>query len=34
LVDIVVLSYGFQIPSAHWVLSLTPSLGTHCSVQW
>ena len=34
LVDIVVLSYGFQIPSAHWVLSLTPSLGTLCSFQW
>jgi hypothetical protein len=25
---------GFQTPSASWVLSLAPSLGTFCSVQW
>jgi hypothetical protein len=33
LVDIV-LSVGLQIPSAPSVLSLTPPLGTPCSVQW
>jgi hypothetical protein len=27
-------SYGFQIPSTPSVLSLTPLLGTPCSVQW
>jgi hypothetical protein len=25
---------GLQTPSAPWVLSLAPSLGTPCSVQW
>ena len=25
---------GLQTPSAPWVLSLAPSLGTLCSVQW
>ena len=25
---------GLQTPSAFWVLSLAPSLGTLCSVQW
>jgi hypothetical protein len=25
---------GLQTPSAPWVLSLAPSLGTMCSVQW
>jgi hypothetical protein len=25
---------GLQIPSASWVFSLAPSLGTLCSVQW
>ena len=25
---------GLQIPSAPWVLSLVPSLGTLCSIQW
>jgi hypothetical protein len=25
---------GLQTPSASWVLSLAPSLGTLCSVQW
>jgi hypothetical protein len=25
---------GLQIPSAPWILSLTPSLGTLCSIQW
>jgi hypothetical protein len=25
---------GVQAPSAPWVLSLAPSLGTLCSVQW
>jgi hypothetical protein len=33
-VDIVVLPMGLQTPSAPSVLSLTPSLGTPCSVQW
>jgi hypothetical protein len=33
LVDIIVLSMGLQTPSAPSVLSLTPSLGTPCSVQ-
>jgi hypothetical protein len=34
LVDIVVLPMGLQTPSAPPVLSLTPPLGTPCSVQW
>jgi hypothetical protein len=34
LVHIVLPSMGLQIPSAPWVLSLAPSLGTLCSVQW
>jgi len=34
LVHIVVLPMGLQTPSAPWVLSLAPSLGTLCSVQW
>jgi len=34
LVDTVVLPMGLQIPSAPSVLSLTPSLGTPCSVKW
>ena len=34
LVDIVVLPMGLQTPSAPSVLSLTPPLGTLCSVQW
>jgi hypothetical protein len=34
LVDIVVLSMALQAPSAPSVLSLTPPLGTVCSVQW
>ena len=34
LVDIVVLPMGLQTPSAPSVLSLTPPLGTPCSVQW
>ena len=34
LVDIVVLPVGLQTHSAPWVLSLAPSLGTLCSVQW
>ena len=25
---------GLQTPSASWILSLAPSLGTLCSVQW
>jgi hypothetical protein len=25
---------GLQTPSAPWVLSLAPSMGTLCSVQW
>ena len=25
---------GLQTPSAPWVLSLAPSLGTLCSIQW
>ena len=33
MVDIVLLSIGFQSPSALSVLSLTPLLGTPCSVQ-
>jgi hypothetical protein len=33
-VHVVVLPMGFQIPSAPLVLSLTPPLGTPCSVQW
>ena len=31
---IVVLLMGNQIPSAPWVFSLAPPLGTLCSVQW
>jgi hypothetical protein len=33
-VHIVVPSMGLQVPSAPWVLSLAPPLGTLCSVQW
>ena len=31
---IVVLSMGLQISSDPWILSLAPSLGTVCSVEW
>jgi hypothetical protein len=34
LVHIVVPPMGLQTPSDPWVLSLGPSLGTLCSVQW
>jgi hypothetical protein len=34
LVHIVVPPKGLQAPSTPWVLSLAPSLGTLCSVQW
>jgi uncharacterized membrane protein len=34
LVHIVVLSMGLQTPSAPWVLSLAPSLGILCFIQW
>ena len=34
LVHIVVLPIGLQTPSAPWVLSLSPTLGTLWSVQW
>ena len=34
LVDTVVLPMGLQTPSTPSVLSLTPLLGTPCSVQW
>ena len=34
LFHIVVPPMGLQTPSAPWVLSLAPSLGTLCSVQW
>jgi hypothetical protein len=34
LVHIVVPPTGLQTPSAPWVLSLIPPLGTLCSVQW
>jgi hypothetical protein len=34
LVHIVVPPMGLQTPSAPWVFSLAPSLGTLCSVQW
>jgi hypothetical protein len=34
LVHIVVPPMGLQTPSAPWVLSLAPSLGTLCSIQW
>ena len=34
LVHIVVPPMGIQTPSAPWVLSLAPSLGTLCSVQY
>jgi hypothetical protein len=34
LVHIVFLNTGLQTPSAPSVLSLTPSLGLPCSVQW
>jgi hypothetical protein len=34
LVHIVVPPIGLQIPSAPWVFSLAPSLGTLCFVQW
>ena len=34
MVHIVVPPMGLQTPSAPWVLSLAPPLGTLCSVQW
>jgi hypothetical protein len=34
LVHIVVPLMGLQTPSAPWVFSLAPSLGTTCSVRW
>jgi hypothetical protein len=34
LVHIVVPSMDLQTPTALWILSLAPSLGTLCSVQW
>ena len=34
LVHIVVPPMGLQTPSAPWVLSLAPSLGTLCFIQW
>jgi hypothetical protein len=34
LVHIVVPPMGLQTPSVPWVLSLAPSLGTLCSLQW
>jgi hypothetical protein len=34
LVHIVFPPMGLQTPSAPWVLSLAPSLGTLCSIQW
>jgi hypothetical protein len=34
LVHTVVPPMGLHIPSAPWVLSLSPSLGTLCSIQW
>jgi hypothetical protein len=34
LVHIVVPPMGLQFPSALWVFSLLPPLGTLCSVQW
>ena len=34
LVHIDVPPMGLQTPSAPWVLSLAPSLGTLCSIQW
>jgi hypothetical protein len=34
LVHIVVPPMELPIPSAPWVLSLAPSLGTPCSIQW
>ena len=34
LVHIDVPPMGLQTPSAPWVLSLGPSLGTLCSIQW
>ena len=34
MVHIVVPPMGLQTPIASWVLSLAPSLGTLCSVQW
>ena len=34
LVDTVVLSMRLQIPSAPSVLSLTPPLGSPCSIRW
>jgi hypothetical protein len=34
LVHIAVPLRGLQTPSAPWVLSLAPSLGTLCSIQW
>ena len=34
MVHIVVPPIGLQTPSSPWVLSLAPSLGTLCSIQW
>jgi hypothetical protein len=34
LLHIVVPPMGLQTPSAPWILSLMPSLGILCSVQW
>jgi hypothetical protein len=34
LVHIVVLPMGLQTPSAPWILSLAPPLGTLCFIQW
>jgi hypothetical protein len=34
LVYIVVPPMGLQTPSAPWILSLAPSLGTLCIIQW
>jgi hypothetical protein len=34
LVHTVVPHVGLQTPTAPWVFSLAPSLGTMCSIQW
>jgi hypothetical protein len=34
LAHIVVPPMGLQTPSVSWILSLAPSLGTLCSIQW
>jgi hypothetical protein len=34
LIVLIVPPMGLQTPSAPWALSLAPSLGTLCSVQW